>query len=205
MCLFSASDGDGGAAAARAAEEARQARIRQGTTDVNKTFAGFDDSFYKGITDAYTGYYLPQLEKQYQDARKALVLRLGQQGILNSSPGIKYLQDIDTEAANQRGLIGDQAVSAAAKARGDVEDARAQLLAQLSASADPTAVAVSAAERAKALSAPPAFDPMVNLFTNFAGIADSQIRGSAARAGAAQPFSPGDTARRRKSEMVVYS
>lgn len=185
MCLKSLFGGGGdngaaeAAAAARAAEEARQARIRQGTDQINQTFSSFDDGYFGDISNSYTGYYLPQLERQYVDARKALVLRLGQQGTLNSSSGQKILQDMDRGAALQRGLIGDRAVSSAAQARGNVEDARSQLLAQLSASADPAAAATAAAARAKSLSAPPAFDPLENLFTNFAQIGANNIMANA--------------------------
>lgn len=172
---------DGGAAAARAAEQARQAAIRTGTENVNKTFSQFDDNFFGGISKAHADFYGPQIEKQYHDARRDLVLKLGQSGILNSTGGQRKLSDLDLAAARQRSSIADQGLSLAADARNRVEDSRSNILAQLTASADPTAAATAAAARAKSLTAPPAFSPLANLFSSFADLGTSAVIGAAHR------------------------
>lgn len=58
MC-FGGGGGDGGAAQARADEQARQARIKQGVGRINEQFNQFDDSFYQGRKDAYRAFATP--------------------------------------------------------------------------------------------------------------------------------------------------
>ena len=63
MCL-----GDGGrktqlaeAERQRAEEEARQGRVREGADAINTAFAGYDDDFYKGISQNYLDFARPQV------------------------------------------------------------------------------------------------------------------------------------------------
>lgn len=178
MCMRSPS-GDGGAGAARAAEEARQARITQGTADVNNTFSKFDDPYYGGVSKSYADYYTPQVDDQYQDARRKLVLNLGRSGIVNSKAGARQIGDLDEAYQRERTGIADRSVSAGAQARSDVENARSQVLQQLSASADPSSAVAAASARANALATPPSFSPLGNLFAQFAQMGANHILASA--------------------------
>lgn len=159
---------DNGAAAARAAEEARQASIRSGMANVDTTFAQFDDPFYQGRSKAYTDYYIPQVKDQYDEARKGLVYDLTRQGIMNSSAGADKLAKLDSEYNKQNSYYTDAGQSYANQVRGDVENNRSQLYSQVQASADPSAAAASAAARAQSLTAAPAFSPLGQLFQQFA-------------------------------------
>lgn len=166
MC-FGGGAGDA-AAQARAAEEARQARIRAGTDTINQTFEKFDKPYYEGITKASNDYYLPQVDQQYNEARNKLVLALGGRGILNSSEGAKQIGKISEDYNRKRTAYSDQGVNLANDYRGKVEQNRGELLNQLSASADPAAAAASASARADMLTAPPSFSPIGDLFSNLA-------------------------------------
>lgn len=156
------------AAEARAAEAARQARITQGMSDIDQNFSQFDDTFYDTRKSAYTDYYNPQVDNQYEDARRKLVLALGRSGALQGSAGRNKLADLTEDYQMQRTAISDAANSYASSVRGDVERNRSELVSQLNASADPAAAASSAAARAAQLNTAAAFSPLADLFGQYA-------------------------------------
>ena len=71
MC-FGGGGGDGGAAQARADENARQARIKTGVGNINQKFDKFDDGFFKGRGQAYTNFATPQVNDQYKQVSDQL-------------------------------------------------------------------------------------------------------------------------------------
>lgn len=159
---------DNGAGAARAAEEARQASIRQGMSNVDTEFNKFDQPFYDARAKAYTDYYTPQVKNQYDLARKDLVYGLTRQGILNSSAGADQLAKLDDEYNKQNTYYTNSGLDYANQVKGDVENNRSNLYSQVQASADPAAAASAAAARAQTLTAQPAFSPLGQLFSQFA-------------------------------------
>lgn len=163
MCYPSQHD-NSAAEQARRAEQQRQAAINAGTAKVNDVFSKFDDDYYAGIERASNDYYLPQVEDQYEDARKKLVLQLGRTGRIDGSSGARELGELDERYQTQRADIANRGVTAANEYRGKVEQNRSDVLSQLYASADPSAAATTAAARAESLTAPPAFSALGNLF-----------------------------------------
>jgi hypothetical protein len=155
---------DGGA---RAAEEARQARIREGMAGIDANFAKFDDAYYDGLKTKYTDYYTPQLTDQYQKARQKLILDLTRTGGINSSAGAQKLADLDLENQRQSQSMTDSALQFSTQGRQDVERNRSELVSQLNASADPAAAGTAAISRAQILQAAPAFSPIGELFGRF--------------------------------------
>lgn len=179
------STGDGGAAAVaqsqadqqRAAEQARQDAITTGTKGVNDAFSQFDDPYYSGITDSYDKYYNPQLDKQYADAKRQLILNLGATN--NSSEGQRQLSNLNSSYQTDRQSVADQGVTAAQTARQNVESARENVLGQLNTSADPSAAAAAASAQAATLSAPPSYSPLGNLFQNYGTLGANSILAAA--------------------------
>ena len=107
MCL-----GDGGRRAQqaeaerqRAEEEARQGRVREGADAINTAFAGYDDDFYKGITQNYLDYARPQVEDQFKDAARQLRINLARNAMLDSSVNVdrkaKLQEDFDKAMREQ--------------------------------------------------------------------------------------------------------
>lgn len=159
--------GDGGAAEARAREEQRQARIRAGMRQIDKAFSGFDDAFFDSRAQGYRDYALPQLEEQWTNTLRDLTYALSRSGMLNSSVAAEKQAEAKRMYDRYKQQIESQAANYAAQARGDVERNRGDLVAQLNATADPTAAANAAMARAQSLTAMPAFSPLGQLFADF--------------------------------------
>lgn len=176
MCfgIGGGSSGDGGAAAAsRAAEEARQSRINSGMNEISNAFSGFDDNFYNQRAKAYTDYANPQLEDQYAEAKKALVYALSRSGNLGSSVAADRNADLLKSYNANKQAIEQKGLSYANQLKSDVNSNRSNLVNELNNTANPSAVAQSAASQAGLLSSAPAFDALGQLFTNAtAGLAN---------------------------------
>lgn len=169
MCIFGggAIPHDNSAEIARQQEAERQARISQGETRIADAFKPFDDNYYSGVSKDYLGYYEPQLQDQYTDARKHLTYDLGRTGVLNTSAGAERLADLFKEYGKNRTQIADRAAGAANEARSKVEASRSDLLSQNRGSADPSSISALAASQAGILSAPGTYNPLGDIFANF--------------------------------------
>jgi hypothetical protein len=150
----------------RAAEQARQSRIRQGMGQINAQFSKFTDDFYNQRADAYQRFAMPQLDQQYADASRGLTFALARQGIGQSSEGNRRFGDLQGQFDLNRQGIVDQSLASAADARRAVEDARAGLVSDLYATADPAAANSAALSRAAYLSTPQAPSALGQLFAN---------------------------------------
>ena len=152
---------------ARRRERERQAKIKRGRNRINAQFEQFDDDYYSGLREDYTGYYMPKIEDQYKDAHEQSVFGLSRSGNLNSSAGAEQMGELEEAYAKQRANYADKAQGFVNDARGRVQDTKQNLYSQLQASADPAAAAQAANARASQLSQPPQFSPIGNLFGQF--------------------------------------
>jgi hypothetical protein len=159
--------GSSGADAQRAEEAARQARIREGTAEIDKTFGQFGDSFYNQRRDAALGYFNPQFDQQYTDARKALTFSLDNAGLANSSVRAEKEAELQRAYDQNRRDVADKALTYSTNARNNVEQARADLVRTLNASGDADAAANSAMARAQTLSQPDSYNPLGQIFSTF--------------------------------------
>lgn len=166
---------DNSAQIARDAEAKRQASINSGMERINQTFQPFNDDYFAKQGQSYNDYYLPQVEDQYQDARKKLTYNLARGGGLNSTAGAEQLGHLTEEYTKQRGAIGEQALAEQQRQRGVMEGNRSNVVNQLYSSANPEAAAASAAAGATQMTAPPAYSALGDLFGKFAGTGASYI------------------------------
>ena len=174
---------DNSAAQARADEEARQARIRQGTESINKTFdSQFNDDYFKSRSDSFLNYANPQLNDQYTKAQKELTYALDRSGTLDSSVRAEREAELQKLYETNRRSVADQALGYGSQARNSVEDARAGLISTLNATGDATAASSQAINRAQALSQPDTYSPLAQLFTTFTSTLGQQAANE--RAGA---------------------
>lgn len=173
---------------ARWDEEARQGRIRDGTSRIGGIFDNnFNDDFFTGRKDAFLNYATPQLEQQYGDAQKELTFALARSGNLDSSIRGDKLGELQKMYDLRKQEIGDEALSQESGARSDVENARSDLITVLNATGDAEGAANSALARAKTLSTPQKFNPLTALFSDFTSTLGTQAaleRAEAASGGA---------------------
>ena len=146
------------------AEIARQNRVQEGVDNIDSAFAGFNDDYYTGYTNAYTAHYDPQLRDQYDaavlDARK----QLSGQGLLNSSAGVNALKDLSDLFNDAQLDIQGRANTATSDKRTEIENARSNLYAQNESAADPGSASSMANSQAQALSAAPQYTVLSDVF-----------------------------------------
>lgn len=168
MCIFSAPSPpkDNSAELARQREEERQARIDEGRGEIDEAFKPFDDTYFSGVEKTYSDYYTPQIDDQYADARKKLVLALSRTGNLNAGAGAQQLGSLKQKYDTQSTAYANQARDQANEYRGKIENEKSDLYAQNRSAADPAAIAVDAASRAGTLSTAPSASPIGALFSD---------------------------------------
>lgn len=162
----------GGGGSSRAADLAaqqeaeRQARIREGLARVDHMFRRFDDGFYGQREGAFLDYATPQLDRQFQDAREALIYALADAGTLTSSPAASRLSDLERQYSENKLRVADEARAYVSGLRSDVENARQNVTQNVLASADVGLAEQLAGRQAQALSVAPTFSPLAQLFAN---------------------------------------
>lgn len=169
MC-FGGGGGDGGAAQARADEQARQARIKTGVGNINQKFEKFDEGFFKGRGQAYTNFATPQVNDQYKQVSDQLAFSLARTGLDQSSEKARQGGVLMRDNALARQTLAEGATTEATKARQAVEDQRNNLISQVNMTADPELAAQNALRSAGIMEQQQAFNPVANLFANTTGL-----------------------------------
>lgn len=160
---------------ARADEQARQDKIRGGTTRVNSIFdSQFTPDYFDAQRQNFIDYANPQLEDQRGKASKELTFALTRAGLLDSSSRASKEAELQKTYDLNKQQIADQALSYKTQAQNNVEDARANLIATLNSTGDAEGAANSAITRASALSKPAAYSPLADLFANFTSTLGTQ-------------------------------
>jgi hypothetical protein len=176
MCVFG-SPGDGGAGQARADEAARQARIKQGTANIDSNFSQFNNDFFNGRRTAYTNFAQPQVGQQYGQNARGLAYSLARNGLSNSSEAARQSGVLEGDNAAARQQVASQAIGEDQKARQQVEQNRSDLVAQLNATSDPSMAAAASQRQAAQLGMQPAYSPLGNLFQNTTSMIGSAYQG----------------------------
>jgi hypothetical protein len=162
--LFSAPK-DNSAEIMRQQEAARQARIMQGRETIGKNFGQFDDSFFGGLADAYKEFYNPQLQTNYERARRDLALRMPTTG----SAYTQKIAEMEKDFLAEQARISGAAESTAAQRRADISQSRSALEQQLEAGAGVDTIGSSAAAQASQAALPMQFSPLADIFQKYAG------------------------------------
>lgn len=160
-------------------ETARQQRITDGMGQIAQIFGGFNDGFYKKRADDYSAFAMPEVERQAGQQRKDLTYALARTGNLNSSAAIDKAAELGQEVNNQRVGVSNEALNQANNLRGQVEQTRGNVVAELNATGDAQAASNSALRQSQNLNQPAGFSPLGNLFLNFA----QSVAGIGSRAG----------------------
>jgi hypothetical protein len=148
-------------------EQLRQGRITEGTKAIDKTFGQFDDNFFNNQRTGYLNYATPQLEDQFAKAQRELTFSLDRTGMLDSSARTTKEAELQKMYDTHARSIADQALAYQNQARSNIEGSRANLIATLNSTGNAEAAASSAINQASALSAPPAYSALGQLFGDF--------------------------------------
>jgi hypothetical protein len=160
---------------ARKEEERRQQEIREGTRKVNSVFdSQFTDDYFNTQRQNYIDYANPQLEDQYGKAQEELTYALARAGNLDSSMRGQKVGELQQLYDLNKQKVADDAHAYSNQAKGNVEDARSNLITTLNATGDAKGAANSAISRAAVLSQPAAYSPLTELFTNFTAALGTQ-------------------------------
>jgi hypothetical protein len=174
---------DNSAAIMRGQEAERQQNVLRGTDKVNAAFSGFGDEFYGQREKDYRDFYMPQLEKQGQEANDQLTYSLARGGNLDSSTGAKQAANLTGKINDARASVSEGAFGAGQQARADVEGNRSDLLNMVRGGGNLANAAATASARAQELTRPPPYSPLADLFANFTG----QLSNSVALQGQGYP------------------
>lgn len=153
---------------ARAEEEARQARIADGMASIGNVFSGMQPVLDQR-RQAMEGFYLPQLDEQFTDAKDDLTYALARAGQLSSSTAGQKQADLSRSfALNKASIEGDiQADLASTQTR--MNQQRQGLEAALRASGDSTAASNAALQSAVTFREDiPKLNPIGNIFYGLA-------------------------------------
>lgn len=159
----------------REQEQARQARIREGTARIDNIFdSQFTPDYFDRQQQNYMSYATPQLNDQYADANKKLLFALDRSGQLEGSSRASLGGELQKKYDLSEQKIKDDALAYKTQAMSSTEDARSNLISTLNATGDADAAAKSAIARSQALSQPPAYSPLTQMFADFTSVLGTQ-------------------------------
>jgi hypothetical protein len=146
-------------------EAERQAKIRQGQGVIDKNYAQFNDGYYDKFKKSYAGYYNPQLDTQYADAKDKMIAQLAGKGMLESSVGAGLLGKAEKTYGDEKARIAGAAGDEANNLKSKVEKSKTNLYSINQSSADPQGISARATGEASALAAPSSFSPLGEIFS----------------------------------------
>lgn len=143
--------------------------------DTGKTTGGFDDAFYNKYKQSVLDYYMPQVDKQYSDAKKQATFGLARSGNLLSSAANDLTADLSQQNDVNVAGVRNQADTAAGDLRSQVNTEKQKAVSQLYATEDPEVSSQQALASVRDLSlSQPDMSPLSALF-NVATIGGANI------------------------------
>lgn len=151
------------------AEAAWRKAIKNGLFTGVEQKQGMGPEFFDGIQQGFVDFARPQVDEQVGKAREQLTYALARNGTLDSTIRTEQNADLQREYDRELQNVTDQARKFRADTQNSVEQARADLIANLNATGDATGATNAALSRAQILSTPPSYSPIGDLFTSFTG------------------------------------
>jgi hypothetical protein len=130
---------------------------------------GFGDDFYNKFRQANLDYYMPELDRQFSDAKSNLNFGLARSGQLRSSTANQSLADLTYQKDVNSAQMTAQADSATAGLRNEVQANKSAAINQLYSTEDPTLAANTATSLVKNTElTQPQLNPIGQLFAPIA-------------------------------------
>lgn len=150
----------------KAREEKRQADITAGNAAIESAFSQYNPDYYSNFKSTYTGNYNPEIDKQYGDAIGRMTASLTGRGMQDSSLAASKYAEAQTTRNDARTRVANDAESAAGDLQGKIATRKSDLYALNQAAADPEGIAAQATGAATALTAPPQYSELGQIFAN---------------------------------------
>ena len=150
--------------AKRAAETLRQKNIQKAIDSVSATFAGYDDPYFQRVGADYTANQRPQLEDQYENARRSLLTQLSGGPGVGSSVGAKSLADLTERYYGGKDTIAAGAEDAMTRARDSISGLRRAFTEQARGGASIGDIGAQSVAALRDATAPPDYSPLADLF-----------------------------------------
>ena len=173
------SDGSGAQIAAqqKADEEARQARINEGRSRIDSSFAQYDDPYFAKFRTDFVGAQTPDIDEQYSVAKDRLAAALANRGVLSSTIAGNAFGDLTKTNTKARTDLSNQAFDASNQFHNSIEKTKSDLYNTNIAAADPGLAANRAEGEAASLVAPRP-SPLGDIFASVLAPFASYQRGS---------------------------
>lgn len=127
---------------------------------------GFNNQFYQNAQNAYVNYAMPQLGQQYKQAGDSLAFGYANRGLGQSTARQSAQNTLDTTYGQGQQNIVDTGINNANNLRTQVENSRETALNQLYQTANPGQSQQTALNLAQQVTAPSAYAPLGNAFSN---------------------------------------
>ena len=111
------------------------------TYDTGTKSGGFDDAFYNRYKQSVLDYYMPQVDKQYKDAKDQATYGLARSGNIRSSAANTLTADLSRQNDINQAGVRNQADTAAGDLRSQVNTEEQKAISQLYATEDPEVAA----------------------------------------------------------------
>lgn len=147
-------------------EDARQAAIATGKSNIDSAFSQFTPDYYSNYTKAYTASQDAPLADQYGLAKDQLTAALAGRDTLESTGGANALSQLDKTNEDAQAQIGAQATDATNQLKSNVNNAETGLYTQNENAADPLAAASTAQATAGTIVAPQSVPTMSGVFNS---------------------------------------
>lgn len=178
MCNTPSIPQDTSAQQAAAAQAQREARVTEGQQNIDSAFGKFDDNYFGNYRQSYLDNYNPQADQQFGDASRELRYNDARRHMLDSTSAIFNADQLNRKYGDARQQIAGDAVNATDQLRGQVQQQKAQLYAQNTASADPTLASTQAAASAGTIPSTSQYSALGDLFGGLVNSAASYQAGA---------------------------
>lgn len=161
----------------RAQEEARAARVRETSGEVNRIFdKKFGPDYYGGLGDAFRAYYQPQVAEQFGDASRATTFKFADNA--DSSAAHRTQANLYRDRIRADQDVQSGALDAQSRAKQDVESKRGGLINLAEAGAGLENTAAQAQAAASSDIGRPTFSPLGDLFSKYTNTIATAARAS---------------------------
>ena len=147
-------------------EAKRQADIKAGNVKIDDAFAQYNPGYYNQFKTTYAGNYNPEIDKQYESATGKMTAALAGRGMIDSSLAANKFGEALATKNEARARVANDAEVAAGDLKGKVAARKSDLYSLNQAAADPEGISAQAVGAATALTAPPAYSQLGQVFAD---------------------------------------